>query len=716
MNKQNRSTKKKINQTTRVVVLFGIAALVVLLFIARLAQLQLIGGKTYRKNAIAQRRRTVELAPKRGAIYDRNQNPLALSVTVNTCFIYPNEIEDVQEATQLFSHILGLEVSTVRAAIESGKDSVRLKTQISQSEIDQLKSSGLRAYAIEQEAERFYPNQDILAQTLGFINSEGEGLYGVEAYYDSELKGVSGQRIYSKDLSGHVIPTESTSQVNASAGRNVYLTIDLELQKIVADKLKAGFQKHKPEAVSAILMDPNTGEILAMESYPTFNPNTPRAPIDAHTKSLWNGINEEQRLKKLYELWKNPVISNLYEPGSVFKSLTTAMALETRSSKPDSTYICNGSIEIAPGISIYCYRADDPHGTQTLEEALINSCNPAFVQIVRELGADAFYSYLRSLHIGGRSGVDLPVEPAGLMPESVETMTTTQLSTMGYGHGVSVTPIQMIAAANTVINGGRYIRPHIISKTTDDQNHLIDQYSGDDTAVVFSDETVKLMRQYLVDTVQKSGSPVAKVDRIAVGGKSGTTEKIVDGQYDSNQTIASYWSFFPADAPKYALLVISDYPKTSIFGSVVSGDISLEIINALIDHDKAKIENGEDRQQLITTPELIGRTVGEARKQLDEQGLSLSVYGNMGTQTVIGMQSAKAGELVKKGTTISVEAEAPARVRVPNFLGMSAQQVNEALLNSGLNVSLSGSGKVVKQNYRAEELITSDRQIVLELK
>lgn len=713
LRRKNKSARQ-VNPNKRLATLSAFAVLVVLLFIGRLLYLQVFAGEPYRKAAISQRRRSVEILPRRGMIYDRNKSPLALSVTVNTCYLFPDVVEGAEETADLLSYILGMERSTIMDSINSGRQTVRLKSSLSQTEIDELKASGLACYSIEQESARYYPNQEILSQTIGFVGGEGKGLYGVEAYYDAELRGSKGKTVYSRDLQGNVIPVDDSAQISASAGQDLYLTIDIELQQLLMEELEKGYIKHKPKVLSAILMDPNTGEILAMESIPSFNPNTPREPLKDNDKVAWNNLAEEDQLNMLYQVWKNPNITDALEPGSVFKAITTAISLETKSSTSSSLYECTGSIEVAPGVRIYCARSYDPHGLQTMEEALVNSCNPAFVQIVREIGPERFYSYLESLHLNRRSDVDLPAEPKSIMAPTLEELSDIQLATMSYGHGVTMTPIQMIAALNTTINGGYYEVPRILSKLTDSNGQLLREGGSEDKIQIFSQETVNTMRDYLVETVKHSGSPVREIDQVLVGGKSGTTEKIIDGEYSNEETFASYWSFFPADNPKYSLLIVADTPQSSIFGNEVSGEISLKIIKAMLDRG---LDGNPTSSQtgLVESPDLAGLTVDEARLLCQDLGLELSVYGDMDSYEIIGGQIPEKGELVNPASKMEALPLDDRVYRVPDFMDLNEGQIEDFAQDSQLPIELEGQGKVIYQRPRAGENVPIDTTIVLTL-
>lgn len=711
--RQKNNTPRRVHPLARVRFVFIFALLIAVGFLARLFYLQVLAGQPFQEAALAQRRRTIAVKPKRGTIFDSANRPLAVSVMVNTVYVFPQEVEekDKKEAIDLLSYILHLEKDDVAKAFSSSRYDVALKTKLTQKEMDQLQSSGLRAYRVVQEAERYYPNQELMAQGLGFVNEEGQGTYGLEEQYDGLLRGKGGQTTLSRDLGGNIIPTETVERYASEEGQNLHLTINLDAQRILAEELRKGLNDSKAETGTAILMNPNTGEILAMESYPSFNPNMPYATPSGLEDAAWKAMSEEERLSLLYARWKNPAVSTVYEPGSVFKSLTSAIALETKSSSPESRYVCTGQIELAPHVWIRCWRHDHPHGSQTLEEALNHSCNPAFVQIVREIGRDNFYSYLQSLRMGQITGVDLPGEQASLFPATIEKLESVQMQTMSYGHGISVTPLEMMAAVNTVINGGYYRVPHLFSSSSTEEGKVLSQYRENVTDPIFSQETVELMRRYLLSTTRASNSKVSRIAEVDVGSKSGTTMILENGDY-TDKTIASLYSFYPAEKPETALFVVVNNPKTKVFGNEVSGEVSANIIERLLTLKK----NGQqDNAEGQTVPDVRGKTVQEARATLEKAGFSLSVYGAMHDFTLVDRQSPAAGAVVPAQSVIECRPDEKERYRVPSLVGMSAEAIKPLLQQANLSVSFTGAdrGVIVAQEPEAGAVVEKDTALVL---
>ena len=710
---QFKNQPRQDHSSVRIRVVFLCALLVVVLFLARLFYLQVVAGSTYQEAALAQRRRTITVKPKRGTIYDRADRPLAVSVMVNTVYVFPKEIkaEDKKKTVELLAYILGMEKEEVEKALSSNRYDVALKTKLTQSEIDQLQSSGLQAYRVVQEPDRFYPNQDIMAQSLGFVNNEGGGIYGLESKYDALLRGKGGQTTTSRDLGGNIIPTESVENYASEEGQNLHLTVDLEAQRIVSEQLRKGLSEFKADSGTAILMNPNTGEIIAMESAPTFNPNTPYAPVNDKGKAAWKAMKEEERMKMLYARWKNPAITTLYEPGSVFKTLTASIALETKTSRPDSRYTCTGKIEIAPGVWAHCWRESHPHGIQTLEQALNNSCNPAFVQIVRNIGVNNYFSYLRSLHMGGITGVDLPGEQASLFPQTVGKLDKIQMQTMSFGHGISLTPLEMMTAANTVINGGYYRTPHFFSSSTSQEGKTLSRYQQSITDPIFSQETVATMRKYLLSTTEVSHAKVLRIKELSIGSKSGTTLLLENGKY-TDKTIASLYSFYPYDKPEMALFVMIHNPTKQTFGGEVAGEVSARILEQLVALKKKATQPSNEGK---VVPNVCRKTVAEARKLLNNAGFSCSVYGAMNDFTLVEEQNPAPGTIKAEQTTIELRPDAKQSYKAPDLTGKSVREAQMLLGGTGISLSINGEkeGVIRTQTPEAGAIAGKDTPIII---
>lgn len=680
----------EINLQARTRLIYVCLLAVVVGFLLRLFYLQVIGGDDYRAQAYAQRRTKKTAQAERGAIYDRNQEPLAISVNITSAYLSPKQVDpdDYQEVADALSYILGLEPSKVMDDLKSKKSYIRIKDKVSDGEIQALTASGIRAISLEHESQRFYPNDSLLSQTLGYTNDEGLGIYGAEKEFDQVLRGSAGQDVFTKDLRGRVVPTEEGKSFDPSNGQSVCLTIDLEAQKILREEMVKCAEKYTPKSITGIISDPNTGEILAMESLPNFNPNQPRQPERKEDRVRWDSMTEEDKLNLLYERWKNPAVSGLYEPGSVFKSITTALALDSQALVADVDHVlCQGSIQIAPQTRISCDMGR-AHGEELLKDALVNSCNCGFVQIVWKIGPQRFTSYLHALRVGGKSGIDLPAEASSVMPKTLADMDQARFATMSYGHGLSVTPIQVLTMANATINGGYYIQPHIFYQSLNSDKTLLSTYKVEKPDPIFSQDTVKTMRNYLQASASK---PFKELKGKPVGGKSGTTLIAKDGVY-TRDTVASYFAFYPADDPKLSILIVVNTPNNQGYGSLIAVPVASQTLTRYVER-----EDGEERKGPTpghALPDFVGKTVEEAEKT----GYLFTRYGAMSAFSIIGSQMPKAGGLYREGQSITLYPDDQASYLVPDMTGASKQKVEEIFRATSIPFDIRGEGKVVDQD------------------
>lgn len=712
-NKKNRKKSKQVKSISRASLVFVIMFIVLLIYLVRLLYLQVFSGDEERNAALAQRTTSQEIQAPRGTIYDRNRRPLAVSVSVNSIYIYPQQIEDADKDrfSEITGLVLGIDKGKIRNYLDSDRDTIRLKDRLTEEEVKQMNLSGLPGFSIVQEPSRYYPNQDSGAQNLGFLNEDKHGEYGLEREYDKILAGSPGRLSFSHDLSGHVIPTEDPDKVDSQPGMDLVTTLDLDIQKLVTQALKETMEETAPHAIMAVVVDPRNGEILAMDSLPSFNPNKPREEMGPGKLGDQEG-NEEQ-VHHMEERWKNPNVSFLYEPGSVFKTLTAAIALETQSVQPDDQFLCTGSIELAPGQVIHCVDWEHPHGNQTMERALNNSCNPAFVQIAWKIGRKSLYSYLKSLNIGGYSHVDMPGESQSMLADSVEDIGPVELGTMSYGHGVAATPLQVISACNTTINGGHYYPPHLYSYACREDGKPVDPYQKPEANQVFSDDTVKTMRKYLKSTAEYNHAPMVKIPGVSFGGKSGTSVIAKNKKYSKNK-IASYWAFYPADAPKYSVLVVCDRARLGNWGGVVGARTVAKIFKGMVQLDKAQGKDGKDMEQ-ARLPNLTGLTAAEARDKLEKLGLQLVQTGTMSDFDIVADQDPKPGSEEVPEKKVRVMPDDLGTYKVPDFMGMTRDQAEGLVDQSSIQVHIEGEGRVVFQSPGPGEKVPGDKSITLHL-
>ena len=341
-------------------------------------------------------------------------------------------------------------------------------------------------------------------------------------------------------------------------------------------------------------MDPNNGDILAMQSFPEFNPNHPREAVREEDRALWKTMTDEEKLNELFHIWKNPAVNDIYEPGSVFKLVTLSAALEENTTNDEHLYYCDGFVHNLPGgYDIRCWSWNDPHGTQDISHALTNSCNPAFVQIAQELGREKFLPYINSFGMGKLTGIHLPGEAAGFAPGKVEDIGPVELATLSFGHGVATTPVQMVTAVSAVVNGGILYEPRVVKETLNSRGEVLEEFPVKAKRQVISAETSEKMRGYM-ERVVSEGTSIA-IDGYSMGGKTGTTVKIVEGQYDEEYRLHSFVCVFPAEKPEIVILSMIDESFQAVNPNL---NVCQKIIGDIIDYRKYEptLPTGEEIQ------------------------------------------------------------------------------------------------------------------------
>lgn len=672
----------------------------------RLLQLQVFGGEKYRELAYGQQRKSVELAPKRGTIYDRNGTALATSVSTNTCYLFPEEVSEVESTKQKLMTLLDLDRLSVDEAFDK-KGVVRLKSDLSNGEADSLRNSKLNGLSIATENRRHYPHPTIASHVIGFTNTENVGQYGIEASMNDVLMGKSGLTLFNTDPGGQVIPLEEPTVYEATQGSDIVLTIDERIQTLVHQLGEATYEKYRPKNLSVIVTNPNTGEVLSMANFPGYDISHPREPRSEMERAAWRKLSNEELTDKYFEAWRNPAVSNVYEPGSVYKALTTAAAIDEGTATKDSHYNCEGTITDIPGVIIRCYRWYDPHGEQTLKEALGNSCNPAFVQIARDLGPERMFKYVKAFGFGQATGIELPAEEKGITVNAVREIGPANLATMSYGHGIAVTPIQMITAVNSVVNGGRLMKPYLVAQIKDDKGQELNKTSPLIKSQVLSQQTSQKMLEFLEYNVAEATSNGAKIKGYRVGGKSGTSIKFVDGAYTEEKTYASYYGVYPADKPEYSILVIADEPNGATGGNEVAGTLVEQIFQGLISQRKDAPITGDESEE-VRVPNILGLELSQAVETLKSLDLKYNMCDvRTSAKSRVIKQYPEPGNALNRYGTVDLATEIIEieLVEMPDLKGMTKEEVEVAVESLSVTLEVNGEGVVSSQLPEAGEQI-----------
>lgn len=686
MNFNNRS--KKPNYKKRVNSVYAIIVIMALVFVGRLLSLQIFGGDEYKQKALEQRKSIVEIAPTRGKIYDSNMNPLAISVKINTLFILPKEIENKQSASAFLAEVLDKRQEDLLRLME-GEEMVRVENKLSNEQTDKIKAAKIRGVSIAPETSRFYPAGEFAPYVLGFLDHQNHGSYGVERSYDSELYGKSGLNIASVSPFGDIIPYEDFEKHNAKEGSDIVLTIDDRIQELATRFAKETYEKYRPKKLTILVMNPKDGDVLALENLPKYDPNNPRKARSSEEENNWKEYSEEELLQTYFNIWRSFAVNDIYEPGSVFKFITAAAAVEEGTATDDSVYHCNGVVTDIPGVVLKCYRWYDPHGDQNLVEAMDHSCNPAFIQMVRELGHEKMYKYIRDFGFGKPTGIRLPAEAEGIIPEAANAINLPQLATMSYGHGIAVTPIQMISAISAVVNGGKLYTPRIVKEIIDvnTQEKLIVPHQF--KRQVISEKTSEKMRYMMEHGVEHGTADGAKIPGYKIGGKTGTSVKFVDGKYENETTVASYIGVFPAEDPEFIVLAVVDEPHGASSSNVVSAPLVRNIIKGIIDLKgylpTEPIEEHTDGN--VEIPYVVGLPLSRAVQVLKDLGFQHFVVNpNMNKESLVSSQAPEAGESLPYGSIVDLMSDETGLqwIQMPNLVGMEVSEAKILLDRLGI--------------------------------
>ncbi|MCL2089330.1 MAG: penicillin-binding transpeptidase domain-containing protein [Oscillospiraceae bacterium] len=688
--------KRRLNVVVSVIM--ALCFLVLIIQVLHISTFATKDGLPYGQYAQNQQLRSVTLHANRGTIYDRNMKVLAQSNTVHTVFISPNDIKTDGQREKIskgLSELLDVDYDTIMEKTKKRNFYEEIKRKIEPEDADKITDwiaqESIRAVHLVEDSKRVYPNDDFASSVIGFTGHDNQGLYGLEAYYNTALKGVNGVLVTAKNARGNDMDTSYQKRYSATDGNSLVLTIDSSIQHFLETAVSNAAKTHRAKnRACGVAIDPRTGEILAMATKPDFNLND---PFTIQDKAVADQIalitDEKERVKELNEArerqWKNKVITELYEPGSVFKSITAAAAIEEKTSSLGSRFSCPGFINVA-GTRMSCWRTEG-HGTTDFTEALVVSCNPAFVTIGQGLGVANFHKYLRGFGITEKTGIDLPGEARSITYKEA-SMREVELASCSFGQSNKITPMEMAVAFSAVVNGGKVVTPYVVKQIIDSNNNVVQTTEPVIKRQVVSKETSDIMRTALENVVTAGGGTNAYVKGFRIGGKSGTSQKL-DGN-DSDR-ISSYAAFGPVDDPKILVLIMVDEPNSGmVYGSVVAAPAVASVMAEALPY--LGVERKYTEQELarlgVTVPYVVGSETMVARNKISGQELQFRVIGDGVTVT---RQIPGNGITVNKGSTVYLytSENIPDEVGiVPSIIGMTAAQANLALTNAGFNIQL----------------------------
>ncbi len=703
--------------------------------VCNLVKLQLIDGEYYRTVTINQSLSTTELTASRGTIYDATGKILAQSASVWTVALNPNYF-DTEELKVLVSQglapILDMDEETIYAKADLTSSfsylAKQIETETKEEVVAFLTENGISGgVSLIEDYKRYYPYGTTASVVIGFTGTDGDGLAGIEYQYNNELSGTVGTLVSAQNAVGVDMPFEYEQLVSAEDGYDLVLTIDETVQSICEKYLTEGIEKYDVgNSGAAIVMDVNTGAIIAMATGEQFDLNDPWTIVNEETVAEIEALPEDEQSSAtsdaLYAQWRNKAISDTYEPGSVFKDITAAAALDNGTITAYSTFECTGSYIPYTGVNaINCWIGSlgGYHGVQTVREAICNSCNPFFMQVAQLMGASSFFKYFDAFGFTSKTGIDLPGEATGIYYEEDE-LNPVELATESFGQGMTVTPIQMITAVSAIANGGYLVEPYVVDYMIDDDGNIIDCSSDGYVRQVISQETADLVIDMLLENATTGTANSGYVEGYRIAGKTGTSEKIALYQQDTSQDkeyIVSYCGFAPADDPQYALLVFFDEPDNeTASGGKMAGPTFASIMSEILPYlgVEAQYDDSGFSTSKTTAPSLLGLTVEQAIERVEDAGLTAEVYGDADLSDIVLMQVPSDGKDVPSGGDVyiytSTTVPADDLIEVPDFTGYSVSDCYYLAAINDIQVILTASTD--SSNLKAQNQSISSGELV----
>mgnify|MGYP004652214285 FL=1 len=745
------------------------------IIVGHLAYYQLKMYDYYESQVLNQLTIQTEVNPERGTITDRNGNILATNITVYNVILSPSDIHERIKAdtaansddkadndvlyefsdpeagisykgtsvddciTEVLSRYLDVSGDSIREKIAKEKRQFEVvKKNVDEALADKIKDFiaqfdlGDQIYFVTS-AKRYYPKSSLACHVIGFTNSEGVGIYGLERYYNNLLEGTSGKYILAQDARKNDMPFEYERYIEVSNGYNITTTLDMYIQYELENQLEKTFlESEAGNRVTGIVMDVNTGGILAMATYPSFDLNSPYT-LDEFSAAKLHGMSEDDEgytdayYELLYSMWNNKAITETYEPGSTFKPITTAMCFEENVMKETDQFYCPGYYMV-DGWSkpINCHKKTG-HGMVTYRVGLQQSCNPTLMQVALKLGREKFYNYFEAFGYGEKTGIDVPGEVSGIY-SGYKDFGNVSLAVYSFGQTFKTTPIQQLRAIAAIANGGYLVTPHFLSQITDDSGNVIESYEAEPVRQVVSTDVCKLITDILEEGVATNGGAKnAYVKGYRVAAKTGTSEK--KDKYDENGNtpwrVGSTVAYAPADDPQIAAILIVDEPGIeSVYGSVVAAPYISNLLSFILPYIgvEAQYTTEELENQSITLSNYVGASVENTLADVSWRGFAYEILGDGDTITA---QVPEAGSKIAKDSgrlVLYTGEETPVTdITVPALTGMTAYNANQALVNAGLNPVFAGSingstATVIGQSPAAGTVVTKGTVVEITLR
>lgn len=715
--------------------------IIFLLLIIRLIWLQFVQGSDLKEQAYNQQTTDQIISTSRGTIYDSTGKTLAISTPTDTVTINPKKIvgsndEETkakkEKVAKAFSEIFELDYNETLEKVNSTSNVQTIAKKVDKDKIDKLKqwmetekiSTGIN---IDEDTKRVYPYNNLASNLIGFCGTDNTGIQGIEDSWNSVLQGTPGKITTSTDAIQEEIPDSNQTYIPAENGSDIVLTIDYYIQTVLEKYLKQAVEENNADSGTVVAMAPSTGDILGMACYPDYNLNTPFEPNTEELKATWDTLDSTTQSDALYNMWKNNVVSSPYEPGSPYKLITAATALEENITSEDvpNDFYCNGSIEVADR-KISCW-TQAHKGAKTLRQALQVSCNPSLIQLGQRIGAETLYKYYQAFGFFDKTGIDLPQEASSTYWK-LEDVKDVELATMSFGQRFIITPIQLVSAVSAIANDGILMKPRIVKQIINPETGTTTDIEPVQVRQVISKSTSERMRNLMKSVVDDGSGRLAKVEGYSIGGKTGTSEPQA-GREDEGY-IASYVAIAPTEKPEICLLIAVHNPNPNNEGSHQGGQVCGPVVSQMLSeilpylgltssNAQTSTDTVEEDTSYATVPDIRNKTVTEAEKLLKQAGFTtkVNISGDKNS-TLVTDQTPKPGSSIPKGSIIVLyteENDTRVSVKVPDFKDKTLAQAENMAKANNLNITSEGSGTVISQSIMVDTAVEEGTIIKLTL-
>ena len=682
--------------------------------------MQIVKGKELREREQLQSIASSTIDAKRGIIYDCNKKALAISADVDTITVNPKLITvkvdgnvDEEKTKSLkekiakeFSDLFKLDYNETLNKLNSEKSTETIAEKVETDKVKELKNwmkenSTYSGINIDEDTKRYYPFNNLASNLIGFCGSDNQGLDGIELEYDDVLKGINGKLTTAISASQKAIPDSNKEYIAPENGSNLYLTIDSTIQSIAEKYLKQAVEENNcKRGGNVIIENPETGEILAMATYPDYNLNTPYEPNE-WIKDRFDKLSQTEKTNKLYSMWRNRAVLDTYEPGSTFKTIIASTALENGITTTDiqGDFYCSGAQKVADAV-IHCAK-ESGHGSESLRQALENSCNPALIQLGQRIGKDTLYKYFKLFGLFDKTGIDLPSEGTSTFWDKKD-VGPVELATMSFGQRFSITPMQLVKAVSAIANGGNLITPHIVKSIENTDTGTITNIETKIERQVISKDTSDKMKSIMKDVVEVGGGTYAQVQGYTIGGKTGTSEP--DPNHKENGYVSSFLAIAPVENTKLVVLLTLYAPQTkNYYGGKIAAPVVSQILSEVLPYMNIPSNDiATAKEDLISTPNVKNKTLSNAKEILEKAGLKYEYSGS--ADDIITEQMPASGTQLKKGGIVMLYSEKNKERKeqeVPDLKGVTYERAKNILASKKLNISSTGGGIVIAQNPKA---------------